>query len=66
MAKKSKCKPRKPSGPNPFYPTRSVLKKIACLLEAALEHQLDTLGPSETGDPEVAAFLDAMRKRGSL
>lgn len=64
--KKSKRKPRKPSGPNPFYPTHSVLVKLARVLAWVQADDCSLLTDDVTEDPELTAWLDAMRKRGAL
>lgn len=66
MAKKKSRKPRKPSGPNPFYPTHSVLKKLARLLDWVTYSEMEALPSDLNDDTELVAWLDAMQKRGAV
>lgn len=62
MAKK-KARKGKLTGPNPMYPTQTVLKKLARILAWVQSESSEWLPDDVTQDPELVAWLDAMRKR---
>jgi hypothetical protein len=50
-------------GPNPMYPTQTVLKKLATILQWAQSE--GSFMPDEVfDDPELVAWLAAMKSRG--